>query len=172
MTYDFKIDDLPFLSGAALFQDNKELQTEMVEKLVKGKSQEEVINLIVNLFRVCNSVIKNNVEGFETMAVTQFGQHPNSVLGKMNLPSLFGAFMGLPIAEGINQEKLCGECAFRKGSVPNQSEVTVIDASYCLDGDTEFQCHANADGKGRPGCVCLGYAQKLKTLDRKGEKLC
>lgn len=47
---------------------------------------------------------------------------------------------------------LCGDCAFRRGSEPNQKAATLMDAMKCLIEGVPFLCH---HGEGR---LCEGFA--------------
>lgn len=66
------------------------------------------------------------------------------------------------ITDGIDQNNLCHDCAFRLGSEGNLEEDTVATAEACIasNGDMHFLCHHEDPRGGFP--VCRGYAQAQK----------
>ncbi len=65
---------------------------------------------------------------------------------RLNLPSEEGRLMGAELARLTGPcPNACESCAYRLGTIPNQSATTVTDALECtLNGDV-FACHV--DGK-------------------------
>lgn len=84
-----------------------------------------------------------------------------------NLPCEAGAAFGAELARFADQEYAttgrdarCLDCAFRKGTTPNQTAATLANAFKCLyEGEELFMCHVNR------GKVCEGYLM----LKRAGE---
>lgn len=108
-----------------------------------------------------NQLEYNMTESVKMFAVTECGTHSHEVSG-LNLPSIMGAFNGLRIAVAPTP-KMCSSCAFRLGSVPNQSLCTTIDAKDCAKKAQRFMCHENMGIEtGEPTKTCAGYAASLK----------
>lgn len=61
-------------------------------------------------------------------------------------------------SEGEEDER-CSTCAFRKGTVPNGCEQTLMDALKCIKEDVLFGCHA-VDGKACHGWFAARVAIK------------
>ena len=90
--------------------------------------------------------------------------------GTPNLPSRSGAEVGVNVAEiaergkeklaasGLALGRRCDDCAFTKGTRPNQSTATLADAVKCVVESVPFYCH-----KGDlPGTrLCGGYTDAL-----------
>lgn len=75
----------------------------------------------------------------------------------------FGALSGISIAEGVDQAKTCGGCAFRVGTCANQSAITTGDADLCTHpGEGDFMCHEHLDAEGNPTRKCAGFTQARK----------
>ena len=120
------------------------------------------INLFSQVIGMANSVIENNREMIELLGIIEGGEHPYRV-EQYNLPTLVGALAGVPLANSIDQRKVCHSCAYRLGAPANQSPVTTIDAAYCSSDEITFLCHEDVDEKGNPTHLCRGHAQRMKS---------
>lgn len=87
------------------------------------------------------------------------------VSGKhINAPTEEGRELGSHLARWADQElakrkavfpnhvERCATCAFRRGTVANQSPATLLSALECLQGDDIFMCHERVDHD------CVGYS--------------
>lgn len=137
-------------------------------RLFKSADNDYLAEMIMGLIELSGSVIENHDSMIRTVAEVNHGMPP-SVSEKINLPDLVGALMGISIASGIDQDKVCESCAFRLGSIPNQCSSTVNDVFYCAEGDSDFMCHENIGDDGKCTRACKGYAQYLKQ-QKQGDK--
>jgi len=130
-------------------------------RILKTASADELADMILGLVNLCNSVIANHDTMARTMVDVFGGTHPNQS-EKINMPDLPGALTGIVMASAVDQEKTCETCAFRLGSIPNQSSSTMSDVLSCVDGEDDFMCHETIGEDGECGRTCKGYAQLLK----------
>jgi hypothetical protein len=108
---------------------------------------------------MANSVVANCREMAELLLITEGGVNPYAA-EKINMPTLWGALGGVTLAEGINQSLTCMGCAFRLGTIANQSPITTLDADDCGNpGEPEFFCHEDLNEAGQPVRGCSGFAQ-------------
>jgi hypothetical protein len=106
---------------------------------------------------------------------------PKAERGRPNKPTALGQMLGNELARlrEANEAELrkvfptlpepCKSCAFRRGTVPNGCEETVMDALKCVLEGKRFECHevpggATDEGAKRP--LCQGWFNSL-SLDRK-----
>lgn len=76
----------------------------------------------------------------------------------LNLPSAEGAIRGKEIAANVGEVPgACPTCAFRAGTIPNQSLTTLEDAIDCVASGDPFLCHH--DGK-----PCRGWMKAREVL--------
>jgi hypothetical protein len=135
-------------------------------KYVERFGAAALTELFAQFMGLANSVVENNREMIELLGIIEGGDHPYTA-EKYNLPTIFGALNGVPLASSINQDKTCGGCAFRLGAIANQCEPTTCDAQYCQsEGEPDFMCHEDLDDEGKPKHLCLGYAQRTKAKAR------
>lgn len=88
-----------------------------------------------------------------------------------NLPCEVGAEFGAEIARFADNEYAttgrdarCLDCAFRKGTTPNQCVATLANAFKCLyEREELFMCHVN---KGKP---CEGYLMLRRAQSEAGD---
>jgi hypothetical protein len=108
-----------------------------------------LINLFAQAIGMANSVVENNREAIEILGICDGTLHPHSA-HQINLPTMLGACQGAQIAR--HAKGMCHGCAFRLGSVANQSPSTTLDAGDCVSAGTPFLCHDEPDGKPRRAC--------------------
>lgn len=144
------------LAGAVLLP--ADVRRAILEKYVKEHGTAALVNMFAEFIGLANSVVENNREAIEIFGLCNGALHPDEA-GKLNLPTLFGACNGVMIADGIGQDGLCGGCAFRIGTIANQSPSTTCDADFCgHPGEPTFMCHEHPEG-GVPTRACVGFAR-------------
>lgn len=156
--YSMSVQDASELKGVVLLPH--EFRRQLLLKYSAERGREALADLFSQFIGMANSVIANSHEALEMVAITEFKADPRQA-EQINFPTLFGALSGIGLAVGVNQEKTCRGCAFRKGSVANQSPNTTCDAEWCLDGDDRFMCHEHLDGEGNPTRACIGFQSQL-----------
>lgn len=155
--YSMGREDASWLAGTC--QMPVDIRKVSLEAYTKQKGTDALINLFAQFIGMANSVVANNQEAIEIFGIIEGGMTPQQA-EKLNLPTIFGACNGAMIAVGIDQSPLCRGCAFRIGTLANQSPSTTCDADYCgYPGEQPFMCHEDMDDKGEPTKGCIGFAQ-------------
>lgn len=104
-----------------------------------------------------------------------------------NRPTKAGAALGAELARltapflGADREAglppPCVECAFVKGTEPNQCAPTLMDAIKCVVEATPFYCHVGLKEGGDPRRLCAGFMaamaerEKLAAIVKVSERL-
>lgn len=137
-----------------------DLRREAVRKLILERHGPEfLVEMFAQFIGLANSVVANSHDALETFAIIQGGMHPYEA-EKINFPTIFGALNGCVLADGIDDRGVCSGCAFRLGSMANQSPATTCDADWCgHPGEAPFMCHEDLDDRGDPTRGCAGFAQ-------------
>lgn len=136
-----------------------DLRMHVFEKYAQRHGVVALANLFAQFMGLANSVVANNRDALEIFAMVHcdFGPYQAE---KLNLPTIFGACNGAMLADGVDQDGLCGGCAFRVGTCANQSPVTTCDADWCgHPGEASFFCHEELDERGAPTKACAGFAR-------------
>lgn len=120
----------------------------------------QLIGMMAEFIGLANSVAENAGLHAASLLV-EFGlAHPYTA-ERINMPSILGALNGLQLVKGIDTSTVCHGCAFRRGSIANQSLCTTMDAEHCTSpGEEAFMCHENMDTNGNPTTGCRGFAQR------------
>ncbi len=131
----------------------------VMEHFLGSRTPEAVADLFSEFIGLAKSTVENCREMAELLLITEGDVQPTQA-EKINMPTLAGALNGVRLADGISEEGLCAGCAFRLGTVANQSPVTTIDAADCSEiGGQTFLCHEDLDDRGQPFKGCRGFAQ-------------
>lgn len=149
--------DAVLLAGAAgLPADVREI---CFEQYAAEHGVKALAILFAQFMGMANSVVANNREAIELFGIVEGGLMPQ-VAEQLNLPTIFGACNGAIIAQAVDQEPLCEGCAFRLGTVANQSPITTCDADWLSHpGEDPFWCHEDLNDKMEPTKACAGFAQ-------------
>ena len=140
-----------------------ETREEIFAHYAKVHGAPALASLFAQFMGLANSVVANNRTALEIFGMVNLDGGPYTV-EKYNLPTIFGACNGAIIADGVEQEGLCGGCAFRIGTHANQSPVTTCDADYCSHpGEQPFMCHEDMREDGDPKRACVGFARLRAT---------
>lgn len=119
-----------------------------------------LIDLFAQFIGLANSVASNASEHAQNLLVEMGQVHPYTA-EKINMPSVLGALNGVQLVVGVDANKVCHGCAFRHGSIANQSLPTTMDAEQCSQpGEQTFMCHEDVDARGVPQSGCRGWAQQ------------
>ncbi len=124
----------------------------------------ELIDILTAVLGVANSVAANCREMAELVLIMHGGCWPYQA-EQINLPTMFGAFQGVKIADGIDAKSTCAGCAYRLGTIANQSPVTTTDADHMYEDrghSGHFFCHEGVEDGLEPTQACAGYAQKIR----------
>lgn len=120
------------------------------------------IEILSQFIGLANSVVANNRDAIELWSILSGFAFPGKE-GDVNLPTIFGALAGIDLAAQADVASPCAGCAFRLGTVANQSPSTTCDAEWCINGneDDRFMCHEDIDEDGNPSKMCAGF-EKLR----------
>lgn len=155
--YELSKDDAGWLAGACGMPPD--VRAEVLAGYLNQRGRAAFINLFSQFIGLANSVVANNRESIEIFGIVEGGMHPNEA-EKLNLPSIFGACNGAMLAAEIDPAATCEGCAFRIGTLANQSPATTSEADWCgYPGEQPFMCHMDLDDKGEPTKGCAGFAQ-------------
>lgn len=163
-SYSFTKKQAEGLAGCVV--STNEIRVLWLKKYHDKNGIDSLLSMMANFIGMTNSVIKNNREVIETALITDAKYHPHEA-EKINLPTPFGALIGAMNAVGVDQEKTCEGCAFRKGTVASQCAPTQTDVIGCIEDQQPFMCHYNMDDDDKPTRKCRGFTQ-LKTGGKNG----
>ena len=110
---------------------------------------------------MANSVASSCAEKSDQVLIEECGVHPDK-FNSVNLPTLIGACQGVTIASKCDTAGACHGCAYRPGSIANQSPITTCDAEFMAHDKKGFMCHAYLDGDGEPAKFCVSHAKAAK----------
>lgn len=157
--------DVTWLAGAV--QWPADMRREVLAKMLSESGPDHMIDLFAQFIGLANSVVANQRDALETFGIIYGDMHPYEA-EKINLPTIFGALMGIRLAQYACPES-CHGCAFRLGSLANQSPSTTADADLCgHTGEENFMCHEDLRD-GEPTKACQGWVrlrQDRKALER------
>lgn len=117
-----------------------------------------VIELLAQVIGMANSVAENARQMTDLVLISELGMHPDR-FDSINLPTLVGACQGVLLAAQCDPEGACAGCAYRLGTMANQSPIATTDAAYMSFDQRGFMCHAETDEHGEPTKVCVGHAK-------------
>lgn len=113
--------------------------------------------LFAEFIGLANSVVANNREAIETVLLEFDIGHPDRPQ-PINLPTIFGALVGVENAALVDSDAVCAGCAFRLGTWANQCPITASDAHDAASGEFVFNCHEDLDESEEPTHRCRAYA--------------
>ncbi len=157
--YEISNKDASELLGAVLLPH--EFRLLVLTKYAEEHGTAALANLFSQFIGLANSVIANSHDAVELFLICEADFHPYEA-EKVNFPTLFGALNGVKLANGVDQTNCCHGCAFRHGSLANQSPSTTVDADWCLSDDLQFWCHENMDKNDKPTRKCVGFQVRTK----------
>lgn len=152
--------DAALLEGAVLLPMEFRIQT--LRKLVlQERGSEGLLLLFANFLGLVNQ-LGENAEQFARSYLIEKCGHAPEIAAMFNPPTIHGALIGIRNAVPDATPKMCPECAYRQGTVPNQCAVTAIHAEMAAAGEWAFSCHLEMDAAGEPTKACGGYAAAVK----------
>lgn len=122
---------------------------------------QRLIEMFAQFIGMANSVAANCAEMSDEVLILECGVHPDR-FDSVNLPTIVGACQGVIIASKCEPTGTCHGCAYRLGSIANQSPIATSDADYVAYDKKGFMCHAFVDEFGEPTKVCVGHAKANK----------
>lgn len=134
---------------------------EALGRYVQQQGAVRLVELFAQFIGMANSVAANCAEMSDMVLITECGVHPDKFTS-VNLPTILGACQGVVLAGKCDPAGACYGCAYRLGSIANQSPIATADADYMAHDQTGFLCHAYVDELGEPTRVCVGHAKANK----------
>ena len=121
-----------------------------------------LIELFAQFIGMANAVAENCSQMSDQVLIEECGVHPDKFTG-VNMPNMIGALQGVVLASGCSTAGACHGCAYRLGSIANQSPITTADAAYMAFDRKGFMCHAHTGEDGEPTKFCVGHAKAHKS---------
>lgn len=140
------------------------MRREALTLYVQRNGPQRLIELFAQFIGMANSVAANCAEMSDLVLISECGVHPDK-FDSVNLPTIIGACQGVALAGKCDPAGACYGCAYRLGSIANQSPIATSDADYMAYNQTGFMCHAHVDTRGEPTKVCVGHAKANKIPD-------
>lgn len=122
---------------------------------------QRLVEMLAQFIGMANSVAQNCSEMSDQVLIEECGVHPDRFTS-VNLPTIIGACQGVQIASKCDPAGACHGCAYRLGSIANQSPITTCDAEFMAHDQKGFMCHAHLDEQREPTKVCVGHAKAAK----------
>ena len=157
--YSMDKSDAENLAGMA--QLDLEGRRSALEVYLRINGPRRLIEFTAQLIGMANSVAANCAEMSDQVLILECGVHPDRFTS-VNLPTLIGACQGVLIASKCDPAGACHGCAYRLGSIANQSPIATCDAESMAHDQKGFLCHAHLDEEGEPEKVCVGHAKAVK----------
>ncbi|WP_449432295.1 hypothetical protein [Pseudomonas putida] len=154
--YSISPDDALLIAGMG--QHDLVMRRIMAKAVLDQHGPERLVELLAQLIGMANSVAANCAEMSDTVLINECGVHPDK-FDSVNLPTIFGACQGVQLAKKCDPTGACHGCAYRLGSIANQSPITTGDAEFMGHDRKGFMCHADLDERGEPLRVCVGHAK-------------
>jgi hypothetical protein len=122
---------------------------------------EGLIELLSQFVGMANSVAENCREMTDIVLITEMGMNPDR-FDSINLPTILGACQGVMLAARCDSTGACHGCAYRMGSIANQSPMATTEAAYMSFNQKGFMCHEDLDDQHQATKVCVGHAKAFK----------
>jgi hypothetical protein len=137
------------------------VRRETLTHLLATHGAGRLVEMFAQFIGMANAVVANCAEMSDMVLITECGVHPDKFTG-INLPTIVGACQGVLLASKCDPAGACHGCAYRLGSIANQSPITTDDAEHMVFDPKGFMCHAHFDDQGEPTKVCVGHAKSAK----------
>jgi len=137
-----------------------DLRRKLIEKIARNFGPYGIQEMLAQFIGLANSVTANNRSMLEREAI-KAGAATAEEAPRINSPTIAGAIQGAMLADGIEADGRCSECAFRLGSPANQSD-TAYSAAECVREGEPFWCHVPGRAGVRARKVCAGYRAARK----------
>lgn len=130
----------------------------MVGGKVPDRTNDDLKKLLAEVCNLSKAISDNCRDWLETAAIIHGHIHPHSA-EKLNVPTLLGALSSAITVPRVDDSACCATCAFRVGSVANQTEAVAQDVMLALESGEAFYCHHGDDA---PKYRCRGFLEAMK----------
>lgn len=138
------------------------MRREALDLYLQRNGADSLVELFAQFIGMANSVAENCAEMSDTVLIVECGIHPEK-FDSVNLPTIIGACQGVMLAGRCDPSGACYGCAYRLGSIANQSPMATSDAEHMAHDQKGLMCHADLDEAGEPTKVCVGHAKANKS---------
>jgi hypothetical protein len=153
------------LELAEIVQNDLAGRIELLTTFMNRLGEKSLIETFAQFIGMANSVAENCAAMSDQVLIEECGVHPDKFTS-VNMPTILGALQGVVLASGCEPAGACHGCAYRLGSIANQSPIATSDAAYMAFNSKGFMCHAYTDDAGEPTRICVGHARACKQLDQ------
>lgn len=147
---------------AGIAQLDLSMRREALTSYLQTNGLQRLVELLAQFIGMANAVAENCAEMSDQVLIEECGVHPDKFTS-VNLPTIIGACQGVLIASKCDPKGACHGCAYRLGSIANQSPITTCDVEFIAHDRKGFMCHAHLDERGEPTKVCVGHAKASAT---------
>lgn len=133
----------------------------ILESYAFTHGHEALLELFSQFVGMANSVAENCREMTDLVLITEMGMNPDR-FDSINLPTITGACQGVMLAARCDPTGACHGCAYRMGSIANQSPMATTEAAYMSFHQKGFMCHEELDDQLNGTKVCVGHAKAFK----------
>lgn len=162
---DYDIAPTVALELAGIVKIGLERRIELLTALLHSRGEKSLIEAFADFIGMANSVVENCAAMSDQVLIEECGVHPDKFTS-VNMPTILGALQGVLLASSCEPAGACHGCAYRLGSIANQSPIATLDAAYMAFNSKGFMCHAYIDHAGEPTRVCVDHARACKQLDQ------
>ena len=148
---------------SAMAQLDLAMRREALTGYLERNGPARLVELLAQFIGMANSVGENCAAMSDQVLIEECGVHPDR-FDSVNLPTIIGACQGVLIASKCDPAGACHGCAYRLGSIANQSPIATCDAEFMAHDRKGFMCHAYLD-EDRPTKVCVGHAKAFRGGD-------
>ncbi|MFJ3487132.1 hypothetical protein ACIPL1_27490 [Pseudomonas sp. NPDC090202] len=146
---------------AAIVQVPFQQRVSMLADYARDHGTNQLVWLFAQFMGMANSVVDNCRNMTDLVMVCELNVNPDR-FDSVNLPTILGACQGVELAAGCDPAGACEGCAYRLGTMANQSPIATSDAAFMSFNQKGFMCHAETDERGNATKVCIGHAKAFK----------
>lgn len=125
---------------------------------VPERSSADLKHLLSEVCKLAESISSNCRDWLEIAGMIHGNIHPYTA-EKLNAPTLRGALSSAVTVPRVDTSNCCPTCAFRVGSVANQTEAVAEDVMLSLESGETFYCHHGDDA---PKHACHGFVAAMQ----------
>jgi len=129
------------------------------DQQLPARTAAELETLLRETLKLAQSLSDNCKEWLTLTAICEGDVHPH-LAETFNTPTLKGALKAAILIPAVECDRMCHTCAFRVGSIANQSDIVAVDVDACLEDGDIFRCHDAEPGQKPRACAGFMAARK------------
>lgn len=138
------------------------------DQKLPARTKSELESLLRETLNLAQSLSDNCEEWLTLTAICETDIHPHDA-EMLNVPTLKGALKAAILIPAVECDRMCHTCAFRVGSIANQSAIVAGDVDYAFDEHVIFYCH-DIDDESKAK-ACAGFMQALNDRRMRSRRL-